>query len=373
MKIAIISGIFDKKGGVSRYAAETTERAVKRHEVHLITGDYGYKVEGVHVHSFPALPKPALFRFLSNAVKNEILLKTLDKKIKFDLIVNQCCESFTQDIVTAHSCHRAWVDQYNREKDRAFTMRPADWAILAVEKQNYKKENFKKIISVSEVVKNEIVQCYNVPKEDITVIPNGVDINEFNLDTERRENLREKLKINENNILLMFAGYEFERKGLRNIIEALSMLPEEAKLLMVGKDNPSKYQKLALELNIQNRVIFVGFVNKIQDYYAASDIFVFPTRYEPFGLAITEAMASGLPVITSKIAGAAEIMTDSYDCLLLENPRDSTELADKIRELISDERFRAKMGKNARKTAEKYSWDNVAEKTVEVYEEVASS
>lgn len=373
MKIAIISGIFNKKGGVSRYAVETTERVAKKHDVHLITGDYGYKVEGLHVHSFPSLPEPALFRFVSNAIKNEILLKLANKKFNFDLIVNQCSESFTQDIVTAHSCHKAWVEQYNCDKDRSFPRRPADWAILAVEKQNYKKGNYKKIISVSEGVKKEIQRCYNVPEENITVVPNGVDIEEFRPDKTEREKIRNQLKIGENEPVLLFSGYEFHRKGLRYIIEALKMLPGNVKLIVMGKDDPVPYMNLAAKLGIKDRIIFTGFVRKTNSYFAASDIFVFPTSYEPFGLVITEAMACGIPVITSRNAGAAELMTDGYEGLLLNDKGNANEIAQKIRLLIDDEKLQIYMGKNARKKAEKYSWENVARKTLEIYEAVAES
>ena len=143
--------------------------------------------------------------------------------------------------------------------------------------------------------------------------------------------------------------------------------------MVIGRSHIAKYGEFALKFSVLDRVIFAGFVPEIKDYYAASDIFVFPTRYEPFGLVITEAMASGLPVITSEIAGAAEIMTDGRDAILLKDPTDSSEIAEAIRTLVDDDKLRASMGANARRTAEKYSWDEVARKTMEVYEEVAES
>ena len=82
-------------------------------------------------------------------------------------------------------------------------------------------------------------------------------------------------------------------------------------------------------------------------------------------------MASGLPVVTSKSAGAAEIMTDGHDGMLLIDPRDPGEIAEKIKLLVEDEKLRRVIGYNARKTAEKYSWDEVARRTLQVYEEVS--
>jgi glycosyltransferase involved in cell wall biosynthesis len=125
--------------------------------------------------------------------------------------------------------------------------------------------------------------------------------------------------------------------------------------------------KLAADLRVKDRIIFTGFVKNINSYFAASDIFVFPTTYEPFGLVITEALASGLPVVTSKLAGASELITDGYDGMLLSNPKASREIAEKIILLVEDEKLRRVMGSNARKTAEKYSWGEVARRTLEVY------
>ena len=119
-------------------------------------------------------------------------------------------------------------------------------------------------------------------------------------------------------------------------------------------DNPEQYEALANKLNISDKVIFIGFVPETKDYYAASDIFVFPTLYEPFGLVITEAMASDAPVITSKLADAAELMNDGHGGLLLDNPTDPSNIVEKINLLTEDEKLRKQIGKNARKTIKVY-------------------
>jgi len=121
---------------------------------------------------------------------------------------------------------------------------------------------------------------------------------------------------------------------------------------------------------VRERIIFVPHSSNLWEYYAASDIFVFPTIYEPFGLVIVEAMASGLPVITSRVAGAAALIIDGVNGLLLRASSDVNGLAAKIELLLSNAELRKTMGERARETAEKFSWDQVAQKTLEVYNTV---
>ena len=100
-----------------------------------------------------------------------------------------------------------------------------------------------------------------------------------------------------------------------------------------------------------------------------ADIFVFPTKYEAFGIPTLEAMAAGLPVLNSKI-GAGELITNGIDGIHLDNPNDIKEIADKLEMLINDEKLRRFIGNNARKTAMKYSWDKTAKMTMDVYKEI---
>jgi len=226
----------------------------------------------------------------------------------------------------------------------------------------------KKIISVSEGVKREILENYDVPEDKIIVIPNGVDIDEFKPDEERKKSIRERYGIKEDEVILMFSGYEFKRKGLRYIIEALPKVKGDVKLLVIGKDNPKPYKELALTLEFLDKIIFAGFVPDISEYYAASDVFVFPTAYEAFSLATLEAVASGLPILATKVNGTEELIEEGYNGFFIK--RDPADIAEKINILIEDESLREQMGKNARKTAENYSWDKIAVMTMDVYEEM---
>ncbi|MCK5181808.1 MAG: glycosyltransferase family 4 protein, partial [Dehalococcoidia bacterium] len=228
-------------------------------------------------------------------------------------------------------------------------------------------------IVVSQHDKDLFVRHYGAAVENITVIPNGVDLAVFNSTNKLlyRDPLRQKYGISRNVPILMFAGGDWERKGLRYIIEALSLIPRpDVKLLIVGSGDEKFYGQLAELKQVNERVIFISHRSNLWEYYASCDVFVQPTIYEAFGLTIIEAMASGLPIITSRSAGAADFITDGIDGLLLNDPTDINDLAAKIKLLLSNAKLRRAMGQCAQRTVEKLSWDRVAQKTLEVYNSV---
>jgi len=119
---------------------------------------------------------------------------------------------------------------------------------------------------------------------------------------------------------------------------------------------------------VEKRVVFTGPTEQSWKYYAASDIFLLPTLYEPFGLVILEAMAAGLPVLVSREAGAAELVRDGTDALLLEDAGDVDEIAGKLELLLEDAGLRKRLGEEARRTALCHTWARVAQRTVKVYQ-----
>ena len=373
MRILLVSRGFNKHGGISRYVAELAEKFVREHEIHLLTTKYDYKVANLIVHKKPMIEKPFWLQIASNAYYNTKYAKKLKEKFDIDVVNSNGAESWKCDVVTMHSCHKAW-NKYYRSWDPLRNVRgvidPLNIVVLAVERRVLEKGS-KKIIAVSEGVKREILENYNVPEEKIAVVPSGVDLEEFKPNQKKREEIRKRYNINDNEIVLMFSGYEFKRKGLEYIIKALPKINNKnIKLLVVGGDDAKRYKLLASRLGVLGKIIFVGTVKKgINSYYAASDIFLFPTAYEAFSLATLEAVASGLPILATKVNGTEELIKDGYNGFFIN--RDPTDIAEKVNVLVEDENLRKQMSRNARRTAEKYSWDEVAKKTMEVYEEVA--
>lgn len=388
MKILLISNNFTRRMGDERYIIEMAQCFVKEHEVHLLTSisdlslnEYS-KISKLIIHKKKNIRNPYWLQMLVNAFLNARYAKTLKSKFELDIIHSNTWESFFSDVIVLHSCYRAWLNIANQTlKKKSFypkyllykirrELLPKNRVFLTVEK-NVLEKGSKKIIVGSQWLKSAILANYKVPEEKIVVIPFGVDLDKFRPNLQKRLEVRKKYNIGKDDVCLMFSGgYEFERKGLEYIIKALPLLRGKVKILAVGKENSRRYRELAASLGVLDEIIFTGFVPEIKDYYPASDIYIFPTTYEPFGITTLEAMATGLPVIISKLAGSAETIKDGVEGLLLNDPTDSEEIAEKINLLLNNKNLRKQMGENAYKTAQKYSWAKVAEKTLEVYKEV---
>jgi len=372
MRIGLTSTVFNKQGGIARYVVELAERFVEHHQVHILTSRYESHIEGAIVHEDPILWSPISLQVASNALKNISAIKRL-RKSGIDVINSQGADALNSDVVTMHSCQKAAVKIIGGEKGLSYTilksLEPRSNIVLVIEK--HVLNHSKKIIAVSNSVKKDLVREYRIPEGKIEVIHNGVNLEEFNPDNKKkyRTALRKQHGFDENDTVLMFSGREFKRKGLRYVIEALPELRKNVKLLVVGGADKSEYEALSNRLGVKDRVMFVGHRNNISEYYSASDAFILPTAYEPFGLVITEAMASGLPVVATRTSGAAELITDGTDGMLLESPYDAREVAEKVRYVL-DNNLADGMGSRARKTVEKYSWNSAAEKTLAVYESV---
>ncbi len=167
--------------------------------------------------------------------------------------------------------------------------------------------------------------------------------------------------------MILFVG-EYRRKGLGTVIRAVgSLKTADVHLLAVGKGDRQFYEALATQEGLSGRATFAGPTRDVERVFGAADVFAFPTYYEPFGMVITEAMASGLPVVTSRNAGAAEMIEHGKSGLLVDRPADAKDLAQKLELLISNVELRKEMGLQAQAAAAAYSWAQMAEDTLEMY------
>ena len=203
----------------------------------------------------------------------------------------------------------------------------------------------------------------------IEVIPNGVDLNLFNPGVDVQKT-KEKYGQSQDGIIF-FAGRFVEYKGLEYLIRAMNYVPHGT-LLVAGAGPQERYLKrLVQSLNLAN-VKFLGLIahKELPELYKLSDIYVLPsiTRGENFGNSALEAMACGTPVIASNLPGVRELVTD--ECGIKLKPKDIGGLADAINTILTDSSLREKMGQAARKNAEQYSWQLIAQRMLNIYEEL---
>lgn len=259
-----------------------------------------------------------------------------------------------------------WMCTYQSEYEQRF--REAIYRLVDV---NILKEA-DHIITVSQALKDEIVSKWKIRAAKVSVIPNGVDTEIFHPNNKRVGAVRKKYKIK--SAYCLFVGQLRSRKGVDYLLKAFNDVKDDQITCVVVGDGPERENlvKLTHDLKIDERVIFTGAVpfEDLTGLYCGAEFFVLPTVAEGSPLVVLEALASGLPVISTKVSGIPEVVEDEFDGFIVP-PRDVNSLAERIQMLIDDRELRNKMSKNARKmTVETLSWHAVAQKTLSVYEKV---
>ncbi len=238
------------------------------------------------------------------------------------------------------------------------------------------------IVTVSYAMRDELVGL-GYPEHKIRVVYNGVDAKKYRPDRFSPEEIREfrnQIGVGDSPVIF-FVGRLTWVKGADTLVRAMPLILKEvpdAKLVILGKGEQQQLlMQLVNSLGLQDKVIFhLRYVNEEERmlYYASCDVAVFPSKYEPFGIVCTEAMAMGKPVVVGATgtAGMREQVISSGEeaCGFHINPHDPADIAKFVAILLKDDELREKMGKNARKRVlERFTWEIVANETVNVYEE----
>jgi UDP-glucose:(heptosyl)LPS alpha-1,3-glucosyltransferase len=215
---------------------------------------------------------------------------------------------------------------------------------------------------------------YGVPEEKIHVIYTGIDQQLFNPTVKElyRSTLRSELNIREIDRVLLFVSHNWQRKGMEAILLALRHLGQDAKhykLIGIGKSNKENFLKLAEKLDLQERIYFMDKIEDIEKYYAAADIFLLPTMYDPCSNVCIEAMACGVPVITTASNGASELIKQGLSGFILNDPFDFRTLASFIQQLTNDTLLN-EMGKQAVQAVRHLTIEENLNSTIEVFRKV---
>jgi glycosyltransferase involved in cell wall biosynthesis len=221
------------------------------------------------------------------------------------------------------------------------------------------------VIAVSEHEAASLINL-GVQRDRIRVIPNGVDLGEFAGVGTRKDR---------DGLVGLFVGrLDPDQKGLDVLVRAMSKLPQNypLRLRLVGEDwgGAELLRHLAQRLGVADRVTMVGKVPRpeVVREFAEADFLVLPSRFEPFGIVLLEAMAAGLPVVASRVGGIPEIVSEGETGLLVE-PDNPDALAEALRLLCQNESLRFSMGRSARERVKRYAWDSVVPRILSVFSE----
>ena len=375
MKVALIRKEYTRSwGGAESYAVNLATELVERgHEVHVFANTWDDPTDSrITFHRIPMINFYSPLKNLSFVVNTKRALA----HERFD-IVNSLSQIYPQDIYRmGDGLHRHMLNVRSSHTLSKFFqhLNPRHRAILFVENQIFKPTNYYHIAANSKLCKQQACEYYRVPEDRIEIIYNGVDSKRFNpaLRETYRSELRSQLSIGDHETVALFVSRNHKRKGLKVLIKSISLLGNKAaalKVLVVGRENPKPYQRLAHRQGVAGKLLFVGEEKAIERYYGASDFLVLPTLYDPFSNVCLEALACGLPVITTESNGAAEIITEGKNGYTIKDAGDAKRLAHTIILLLSKE-AREEMGRHARSTAQQYTTEKNAQKTVALYEKV---
>src|SRR4051812_10198688 len=265
--------------------------------------------------------------------------------------------------------HQAWLNRREkyempwRRVARRFKSKHRD--LVRLEESLLQERGANRVIANSRMVKDEIMDLYNFRRDMIDVVPNGIPLEQFRFDPVARVKARQEMGLGDEHIGLLFAGTGWERKGLRFVLEAIRACDDpRLKLFVAGRGSSLRYR----QANVQ----FLGEVPDLRPLYSGADIFVLPTIYDPFSNACLEAMASGLPVITTRANGFSEIMEDRIHGSIVDPANNVAGLREAIR-LWSDESRRASARPAILERASQFDISNNVEATLRILIQSASN
>lgn len=266
-----------------------------------------------------------------------------------------------------------WLGVYYRHPLNRFVQRlnPRHRAVLALERSIYRSSSVRRVITESRLDQRLLAQYYGVPAEKVRTVYDGVDTNLFHPGVRQHgPALRAELGLG-NEPLLVFASMDFEGKGLGPLLEAVAGLEARAtRLVVVGRGRQGRFARRARQLGIADRVLFTGRRGDIERFFGAGDLLVLPTLYEPFGLVHLEALACGLPVITTATAGAADIIDVGHNGYVIPHAFAVAQLRETIDQHLGlSPEVREAMSRCCWETAREMTLERNARQTLDVLEE----
>lgn len=288
------------------------------------------------------------------------------------LHVNGAIVPNAADVATVHFCHAAFEEiraaegfRRSQRRNRAYVANEILVALFyrAAERLVYRPSRRRRLVAVSHGLARELTAHFPQMSTLVEMIPNGVDLTEFRPDPAQRRRLRSELGLGADQLVAVFVGGDWERKGLRIAIEAL-VEATDWRLLVVGAGDEARYRLIADDAGVGSRVMFIGSQPETAGYYAAADAFVLPTAYETSCLVAFEAAATGVPVVVSRVNGLPQQIASGVDGYVV--ARDPSAIAAALTFLRSA-RVRETVGEGGRRLVAASTWESVEAAYAELY------
>lgn len=373
LSVAFIRQRYASDGGAERFVSRTLQ-ALRSQNVSLTLMTRAWKDRGAFdVVECDPFYVGRVWRDWSFA---QSVCRELEKR-SFDLVQSHerltCCDVYR----AGDGVHREWLKQLARVRSPlnrlGLALNPYHWYVRSTEAKLFASPRLRAVICNSKMVRAEIKHNFGVSDHRLHVIYSGVDTQAYHPDLRRhRADIRQRYAIADTDTLYLFVGSGFERKGVSALLAAFKQIPDNAFLIIVGHDKHlGRYQRMAEASGVARQTVFVGAQANVKPFYGAADVMVLPSLYDPFPNVALEAMASGLPLITSHQSGAAELIENGkngFTCDAL----DTIALSEFMRSLL-DAQVREQLGRAARQTVESLTLSRMSDQLVQLYQQLLAS
>jgi UDP-glucose:(heptosyl)LPS alpha-1,3-glucosyltransferase len=385
-KIALSIEKFSRSaGGAELYSVSIASALVnERWEVHLFGRSWEGEPGEANFHEI-AVPNylPSWMKMLVFALKHRSILRNQS----FDVILgfgNTLLMNVYQSHGGVHWYSTMRKTYSERNPFRRWIKRLIiklslkQWVRHWIESAPFRQEKRPVIIAISHMVKEDMVSYYGLAEEDIRIVYNGVNHEKYNPQIRQtlRGPIREELGVNEEDVVFLFVSYDLKKKGIMPLVDAVARLKQSNnanfKLLVVGGHPSQSLRRYIGKRNVRDMIVFKGATRSIEQVYADSDVMVLPTYYDACSLVVIEAMACGLPPITTVYNGVAGIITDGHNGYVINHPPHPEELSEKMRVLLSRER-RVRMSEEAIRTSKSLTMEENHRQIIELCNRVAES
>ncbi|HET6423416.1 MAG TPA: glycosyltransferase family 4 protein [Planctomycetaceae bacterium] len=373
MRIAVVRRECSlKKAGAERYCVNLFRQLQKLgHEVTIV----GEAIDEELRQEVAYLPVPV--NHTTSWTKNEsfaVNAAVVVGRGKFDIVHGLSRVDGLDTYRLTDPLQTHWVNVYYRQPWNRWlqSWNPRHRAIFAIEKRLFGNNGPRRIIVQSQLDGRLLRDYFGVPEERLRRVCNGVDTNLFQPgDGSDRALVREELGLAAEQPLLIFASMDFRRKGLGSLFAAMRQMKyRDAALAVLGNGDIRRYEQIAKQQGVEKRVHFLGRQSAMSRFYRAGDVFVLPTIYEPFPNVNLEAMACGIPVVTTATAGGADIVQDGVNGYVVPDAWSIPDLADRIDALLAlSTGQRGEISTACRATALQFPVERNARETVAVLEE----
>lgn len=374
MKIALVKRRYSlRHGGSERYCVNLARRLKEvGHDVSVI----GHSIDEELADEVEFVPVPV--NRLTSWTSNRSFAQNCGlaaERGRFDIVYG-LGRSFGLDAVrVTERLQSHWLNVRYKKPFPHFLQRlnPRHRALIGLERSIYRSENVRRIVTQSQLDRRLVQEYYGIDDEKIRTIYNGVDTTVFHRGVRaQRDAVREELGVPSDAPLLVFASMDFAGKGLFSILQSLKATRHsDAMLLVLGTGPVARFQRLADDLGVGKRVIFAGRRNEIERYYGAADLFLLPTAYEPFPNVNLEAMACGVPVITTTTSGGVDVIEETQNGYLISDINAVDEITAHLdTHLDLSDSARTRMSDHCWETARGMTIARNVEQTLAVLEEV---